>query len=105
MTYLVRDKNGTYYFRKVIPPKLRQHMPAPWTGKANFKRSLETKNPRGAKIKASRVFSDCTTAFQIAERALTSDHSKVVHREAQSVGLSFEQVERDVITEILKQRR
>ena len=79
MTYLIRDQNGTYYFRKVIPPKLRPHMPAPWTGKVNFKRSLETKNPRGAKIKASRVLSECTAAFQMAERALTGAHAKELH--------------------------
>lgn len=35
MSYLLRDKHGTYYFRRVIPVDLRRFMPAPWTGKAN----------------------------------------------------------------------
>ena len=40
MTYLSKDRHGTYYFRRVIPPALRPFMQQPWTGKANFKTSL-----------------------------------------------------------------
>ena len=54
MTYLLKDRHGTYYFRRVIPPALRPFMPPPWAGKANFKLSLGTKSPARAKAEFSR---------------------------------------------------
>ena len=45
MTYLSKDRHGTYHFRRVIPSSLRPFMPPPWAGKANFKVSLGTKKP------------------------------------------------------------
>lgn len=68
MTYLLRDRHGTYYFRRVIPPELRPFMPAPWLGKANWKRSLKTKLPADAKVRASRMLAECTADFQAGER-------------------------------------
>lgn len=68
MTYLLRDRHGTYYFRRVIPPELRPFMPAPWQGKANWKRSLKTKLPADAKVQAARALAECTADFQAAER-------------------------------------
>ena len=69
MTYLLKDRHGTYYFRRVIPPELRSFMPLPWRGKANFKQSLWTKTPSVAKIEASKALRECTVAFQTALRA------------------------------------
>ena len=56
MTYLCKDRHGTYHFRRVIPPALRPFMPSPWTGKANYKLNLRTKKPAEAKARASRIF-------------------------------------------------
>ncbi|GJD55244.1 DUF6538 domain-containing protein [Methylobacterium dankookense] len=42
MSYLIRDRNGTYDFRRVIPQALRPFMPAPWTGKGAWTKSLRT---------------------------------------------------------------
>lgn len=69
MSYLLKDRHGTYYFRRVIPPALRPFMPAPWNGKANWKRSLATKKPAEAKLRAARALAECTRDFQIGERA------------------------------------
>ena len=62
MTYLLKDRHGTYYFRRVIPPDLRPFMPPRWQHKANFKQSLRTKKPSVAKIEASKVLRECTVA-------------------------------------------
>ena len=45
-------------------------MPAPWQGKANFKRTLGTKKPEVAKVEASKALRDCTIALQNAKRAM-----------------------------------
>jgi len=55
MTCLLKDRHGTYYFRRVIPAALRRFMSPPWTGKANFKRNLGTKKPAVAKVQASNA--------------------------------------------------
>lgn len=72
MTYLLKDHNGTHYFRGSIPPALRPFLPSPWTGKANFKQSLRTKGPAEAKVEASKVLSVSIIAFGHAESALPS---------------------------------
>lgn len=68
MSYLTRDRHGTYYFRRVIPAGLRRFMPAPWQGKANWKRSLRTKDPKEAKARTARLLSESTSDFATAER-------------------------------------
>ncbi len=47
MAYRTTDRNGTLYFRRVIPAELRPFMSAPWTGKANWTKSLGTKSAEG----------------------------------------------------------
>jgi hypothetical protein len=101
MTYLLKDRHGTYYFRRVVPPALRAFMPAPWRGKANFKRSLGTKKPSAAKIEASKALRECTVAFQTALRAkdgIPAD-AKVVAEEAHPIIIA--DIESDVITKVL----
>jgi integrase len=101
MTYLLKDRHGTYYFRRVIPPDLRDFMPPPWRGKANFKRSLGTKKPSAAKIEASKALRECTVAFQTALRAkdgIPAD-AKVVAEEAHPITIA--DIESDVIAEVL----
>jgi hypothetical protein len=56
ISYLLKDRHGTYYFRRVIPAALRPFMPAPWQGKANWKQTLRTKKPTEAKVRAARAF-------------------------------------------------
>jgi integrase len=100
MTYLLKDRRGTYYFRRVIPPDLRPFMPPPWQYKANFKRSLGTKKPSVAKIEASKALRECTVAFQTALRAKDGMPTKV--RTAADVHpISIADVESDVIAEVL----
>jgi hypothetical protein len=98
MTYLLKDRHGTYYFRRVIPVALRPFMPPPWCGKANFKRSLGTKKPASAKIEASKALGDCTIAFQIAERAMRGEPMKVTTARR---SVTLEDVEADVLAEVL----
>ncbi|GJD59447.1 hypothetical protein MTDSW087_05562 [Methylobacterium dankookense] len=43
MTYRTKDRHGTHYFRRAISADLRPFMPAPRTGKANWIKSLGTK--------------------------------------------------------------
>ena len=73
MSYLLKDRHGTYYFRRVIPLALRPFIPAPWTGKVEWKRSLKTKTPAEAKRAAARALSDCTADFMAAELALRGE--------------------------------
>jgi integrase len=103
MTYLVKDRHGTYYFRRVIPPALRPFMPPPWTGKANFKLSLRTKSPKQAKAEVSKVLPQCMAAFESAERALKGEPP--IKRPAHSVGVmpSDAEIEADVIEALLKE--
>ncbi len=69
MSYLIRDAAGTYYFRRVISAALRPFMPAPWTGKTVWKRSLGTKDHTKAKKAAPRFLSACAVDFEAAERS------------------------------------
>jgi hypothetical protein len=75
-------------------------MPSPWTGKANFKRSLGTKKPAVAKVQASNALRDCTVAFQNAERAQRGERmADPIVRLPSSI--SIEDIEADVIAEVL----
>lgn len=97
MSYLLRDKHGTYYFRRVIPTQLRPFMPAPWTGKANWKKSLGTKDPAAAKRGASRSLSDCVADFDVGERIKRGEPSLVrLTRLPPS-----DDIERDMVSELL----
>jgi hypothetical protein len=49
MSCLIKDRHGSYYLRRVIPEYLRAFIPEPWTGKANWKRNLGTRQPAAAK--------------------------------------------------------
>lgn len=97
MSYLIRDRLGTYYFRRVIPPGLRALMPAPWTDKANWKVSLATKDPSAAKRAAASRLSACMADFEEAERARKGEPS---HRQGCATVIP-EDVERDVIAALL----
>lgn len=77
MSYLTRDRHGTYYFRRVIPAGLRPFMPAPWQGRANWKRSLRTKDPKEAKARTARLLSESTADFAAAERAQRGEPATV----------------------------
>lgn len=46
---MIEDRHGTYYARRVIPLALRPFMPEPWQGKAEWRRTLGTKDPKAAK--------------------------------------------------------
>ena len=100
MTYLLKDRHGTYYFRRVIPPDLRPFMPAPWQHKANFKRSLGTKKPSVAKIEASKALRECTVAFQSALRAKNGILPEA-EKTADVHPISIVDIESDVIAEVL----
>lgn len=69
MSYLIRDKLGTYYFRRVIPPTLTPFMSSPWTGKREWKRSLRTEDPKEARLRGARLLGDCMADFEAAVRA------------------------------------
>ena len=100
MTYLIKDRHGTYYFRRVIPPALRPFMPDPWGGKANYKRSLETKRPAIAKVEASKALRDCTIAFQYAERAMRGGPAKAMIDDAGGP-IAIEDIEADALEGVL----
>ncbi len=68
MSYLQRTSSGTYHFRRAIPESLRPFMPAPWTGKREWKRSLDTKSPSEAKRRFGTAHADCEHALRLAER-------------------------------------
>ncbi len=70
MSYIIRDRHRTYYFRRVIPVALRGFMPEPWTGKANWKKSLGTKDGRVARREAAKCLGACEADFEAAERAM-----------------------------------
>ena len=36
MTYLLKDRHGTYYFLRVIPPDLRPFVPPPWAAQGEL---------------------------------------------------------------------
>jgi len=75
-------------------------MPAPWTGKANFIRSLGTKEPAKAKVNASRLQRDCMLALQSAERAMSGQPSVAPHRLGNSLPTGDE-IEQYVILQML----
>jgi hypothetical protein len=100
MTYLLKDRHGTYYFRRVIPSAIRAFMPPPWRGKANFKVTLGTKKPAIAKVEASKALRDCTVAFQIADRAMRGGPAKA-NRIDEIGSIAIEEIESDVIAEVL----
>jgi len=100
MTYLLKDRHGTYYFRRVIPAALRPFMSPPWTGKANFKLSLRTKKPVVAKVQASNALRECTVAFQNAERAKRGERMADPNVRLPS-SISIEEIEADIIAEVL----
>jgi hypothetical protein len=100
MTYLSRDKNGTYYFRRGIPVSLRLHMPAPWTGKAEWKKSLGTKNPARAKALSVTKQFECNRDFEAAIRVskglpLQNRPASVAH------SISLADIEIDVLSGLL----
>ena len=102
MTYLLKDRHGTYYFRRVIPPDLRPFMPLPWQHKANFKRSLGTKRPAVAKIEASKALRECTIAFQSALRAKRGMPAEAEAKLADNPHpIAIADIEFDVIAEVL----
>lgn len=70
MSYLSRYPSGVYFFRRAIPPALRPFMPGGLRGKANWKRSLETKDANEAKKLGKRVGIECDADFEAAERAM-----------------------------------
>lgn len=69
MSYLIRDRHCTYYFRRPIPLALRPFMPGPWTGKTAWVKSLRTKVPAVAKKAGANALRDCLADFEAAERA------------------------------------
>ncbi|WP_407942732.1 DUF6538 domain-containing protein [Methylobacterium ajmalii] len=73
MTYRVQDRHGTYYFRRIVPKALRPFMPAPWTGKSAWTKSLGTKEQGKAKQPFARCLSDCEADFALAERAMRGE--------------------------------
>ena len=103
MTYLCKDRYGTYHFRRVVPVPLRPFMPPPWTGKANFKINLRTKQPGQAKVEAASVLPVCTAAFQSGERAMSGERP-APKALAQSVAApTAADIEADTIAQLLEE--
>lgn len=69
LNYLKRDRNGTYWFRRHIGLPLRDFMSGERRGKANWMRSLETKDPATAKRRYPKVLADSQRDFELAELA------------------------------------
>jgi hypothetical protein len=67
MTHVVRDKNGTYYFRRVIPERMRQFMPGDFQGKANWKKSFLTKSGPVMKRAYAAMQRACERDFNTAD--------------------------------------
>jgi hypothetical protein len=67
MTHVVRDKNGTYYFRRVIPERMRPFMPGAFQGKANWKKSFFTKSGAAMKLAYSAMQLACERDFNTAD--------------------------------------
>ena len=103
MTYLCKDRNGTYQFRRIVPPALRPFMSPPWTGKANYKLSLMTKKPAEAKARASKIFPVCAAAFESAERAMRGERPTTRGPATPSIGAmpSLADIEADTIAQML----
>jgi hypothetical protein len=75
MSYLFRDRGGRYYYRRVIPSELRPVMPAPFTGKVNWKRALGTADPAAAKKTFAKVQAQCEADLEEARRRLAGGPS------------------------------
>ena len=76
MSHLIKDRDGTYYTRRIIPPALRPFMPEPWRGKTEWKRTLGTKDPKEAKRANIAMLARMQAAFTVAEvrqKAATRD--------------------------------
>ncbi len=99
MTYTTRDRHGTYYFRRIIPPALRPFMPYPLTGKTEWKASLGTKLSSEAKIAFSRCYANCTADFEAAKRLKRGEVPAT--RPILSGAISPDDIERDVLAELL----
>ncbi|MFK5599782.1 DUF6538 domain-containing protein [Methylobacterium sp. HMF5984] len=99
MSYLVRDRHCTYYFRRPIPVALRPFMPAPWTGKTAWTKSLRTKLPAAAKQAGARALRDCMADFEAAERAQRGESLPPPPRRSPLPPL--EEIERDVLAGLL----
>lgn len=99
MSYLIRDRRGTYYFRRVIPPALRAYMPPPWTGKREWKRSLRTKDPAVVKRTAAAHLAECMVDFEVAERRKRGEPVKA--RPTPTAILAPDDIERDVLAALL----
>ena len=69
ISYLKRDRHGTYWFRRPIGLPLRDFMPGERRGKANWMRSLDTKDPATAKRRFPAVLADCQREFELAALA------------------------------------
>ncbi len=67
LSYLIRDKNETYYFRRSIPIHLRPFIAGKFHAKANWKQSLKTKEPKKAKFEYVAILAECTADFDRAE--------------------------------------
>ena len=67
MSHLIKDRHGTYYTRRVVPAALRPFMPEPWRGKAEWKRTLGTKDPKEAKRANIAMLARMSAAFEVAE--------------------------------------
>ena len=101
MSYVLKDRHGTYYFRRGIPLVLRPFMPEPWTGKHEWKRSLKTKLPAEAKRNASRALSDCMAAFLAAERSSRGEPVQAVHERRLDAG-ALAELEADAVRLLLE---
>ncbi len=100
MAYRTTDRNGTLYFRRVIPAELRPFMPAPWTGKANWTKSLGTKEVRKAVQPYARCLSDCEADFAAAERVKRGEQP-IAASLRRSAMPPIEEIEADVFAELL----
>lgn len=78
MTYFSKDRHGTYYFRKAVPPSLRPFMPGDRKGNAVWKRSLKTKDAKEAKKLAARLLHECDADFAAAEHAMQGKPATIV---------------------------
>ena len=100
MSYVHRDPAGTYYFRRAVPAALRPFMPAPWTGKREWKRSLGTKDHAKAKRLKRVPETECDADFEHAERAMRGEVVSLP-RAVTTPSVRPEDVEADVVAALL----
>lgn len=100
MSYVHRDPAGTYYFRRAIPEALRPFMPAPWTGRREWKRSLRTKDHAQAKRLRRVPEAECDADFEQAERAIRGE-AVSLPRAVTTPCVRPEDVEADVVAGLL----